>query len=257
MTSSAMHPRATAVVEYWYVQEAVHNAPSTPSRNCLHAFHPPRVGLPCTDTNPKSFVNDSSRWFRGGDAVDAEIKTQFARDVEIIRQSTDYDDWLHNTDAPVQQAVAGIILLDQFSRNMYRGTSEMYALDPKALSWSKTLLVSGVGDVLQWDTCFYTQADGRAQQARIGDRVWILMTLMHSEAVEDQEACVAGFASLRDDAVAAGLDAAPFDNFWNYAKMHLNVVQQWGRFPHRNAILGRASTAEEEVGLREGTIPAF
>ena len=147
---------------------------------------------------------------------------------------------------------------DQFSRNMYRGTAEMYALDPKALAWSKTLLVRCYNGInTHTAVTATTQADGRAKQARIGDRVWILMTLMHSEAVEDQEACVAGFAGLRDDAVAAGLDAAPFDNFYNYANMHLKVVQQWGRFPHRNAILGRASTAEEQVGLSDGSIPAF
>lgn len=83
------------------------------------------------------------------------------------------------------------------------------------------------------------------------------MTLMHSETEEDQQACVAGFAGLQDDAVAAGLDTAPFENFHKYAQMHCKVVQQWGRFPHRNAILGRASTAEEEVGLQDGSIPAF
>lgn len=81
------------------------------------------------------------RWFRGGDAVDAEIKQQFGHDVATIQTTSDYDEWL--TTAPVQQAVAGIILMDQFSRNIHRGTAAMYALDPKALSWSKTLLVRG------------------------------------------------------------------------------------------------------------------
>lgn len=82
------------------------------------------------------------RWFQGGDAVDAEIKLRFTKDVDTIHHTAEYDEWLHT--GAVQQAVAGIILMDQFSRNIYRGTAEMYAMDPKALLWSKTLLVLDV-----------------------------------------------------------------------------------------------------------------
>lgn len=103
------------------------------------------------------------------------------------------------------------------------------------------------------------QADGRDRQARFGDRIWILMPFMHSEDVEDQRTCVKEFERLRDEAAALGAEdaAKQFAIYAEFATKHLNVVEHWRRFPHRNVLLGRESTPEELAGLADGTIAAF
>lgn len=76
-------------------------------------------------------------WFQGGPEVDADIVSRFKRDCEALLHG-DYDAWQRQ---PLE-ALAGIIVGDQLARNVYRGTARMYAADPKALAWSKALLVS-------------------------------------------------------------------------------------------------------------------
>ena len=104
------------------------------------------------------------------------------------------------------------------------------------------------------------QASGRDRQLKPIERVWVYMPFMHSEAVADQEECVRLFNAMGEEAAAMpggeGL-AKMLANNSKYAVAHLDVVKQWGRFPHRNAILARDSTPEEAAAMAAGTIASF
>lgn len=105
-----------------------------------------------------------------------------------------------------------------------------------------------------------TQESGAAQELSPIQQVWTIMPLMHSEALADQEQCVARFKALAEECEAqepGGAMAKMAGMNHKYAVAHLDVVKQWGRFPHRNAILGRADTPEEAAGLAAGTIAKF
>ncbi|KAI7843791.1 hypothetical protein COHA_002689 [Chlorella ohadii] len=177
-------------------------------------------------------------WYRGGPQVDAEIIRLFTGDCEALLRG-EYDAWQGGRP---EEALAGILIGDQLFRNAFRGTAKMYAADDKVLSWSKALLGSG--------------AD---RQLKPIQRVFVLMPLMHSEVLADQNECVDGFTKLGEECEAAGwsdMGAMCKENI-KYAISHRDVVQQWGRFPHRNAILGRESTPEEAAGIAAGTIPKW
>lgn len=90
--------------------------------------------------------------------------------------------------------------------------------------------------------------------------MWLVLPFMHSEDLADQEECVRLAEALLADAQAVpGADGViGMVNFQvDYAKRHRDVVARWGRFPHRNALVGRASTPEEAAGLADGTIEGF
>lgn len=120
-------------------------------------------------------------------------------------------------------AVALVILLDQMSRNIHRGTPGMYANDAKALAVSKRAIARGN------DLRLSRQA-----------RRWFYMPFMHSEDPADQQRCI-------ELCQASGLvDVVP------YAEQHAEIVRRFGRFPHRNAILGRETSQEEAAYLADG-----
>lgn len=173
-------------------------------------------------------------WFQGGPAVDAEIVDKFMPDCEALL-SGECDSWV----ALPQGALAGIVLGDQLFRNAFRGQAKMYAADGRVLGWAKALMASG--------------AD---RQLLPIQRVFVYMPLMHSEELADQEECVARFEALAQECAEGGLPnmAEMAQGNVKYAKSHLDVVQRWGRFPHRNAILERPSTEEEAAGIAAGTI---
>lgn len=109
--------------------------------------------------------------------------------------------------------------------------------------------------------CLSPQESGAAKELLTPiQRVWAIMPLMHSEALGDQEQCVERFRELAAECEAedpGGAMAKMAGMNHKYAVAHLDVVKQWGRFPHRNAILGRPSTPEEAAGLAAGTIAKF
>jgi uncharacterized protein (DUF924 family) len=92
------------------------------------------------------------------------------------------------------------------------------------------------------------------------ERVWVYMPFMHSEALLDQEDCVRKFTELADECgkLEGGEELEKMlRGFAKYGAAHRDVVKQWGRFPHRNAILGRTSTEEEVQGIADGSIPKW
>jgi uncharacterized protein (DUF924 family) len=160
-------------------------------------------------------------WFRKDDAFDAAIRERFAVPLAAGLAGA-YGEWC---DEP-RGSLARVVLLDQFTRNAFRGTPQAFAGDARALATTKDALDHGYDDALRPQECWF-----------------LYMPLEHSEALADQDRAVALFEAL---AAKTGLDE-PLP----WAIRHRDVIRRFGRFPHRNAILDRTSTAEERAFLRE------
>lgn len=179
-------------------------------------------------------------WFRTSSETDAALKEKFGDDCEALLQGQ-YDDW--QTSGNVYNAVAGIILGDQFFRNVYRATPKMFAADPKALAWSKAIISN----------------DSYSDLKPIM-RTFVFLPLMHSENLVDQDLAMTLYdkEAKRMEAVDGGDEMARFFSMSKgFSERHRTIIARFGRFPHRNAILGRQSSPEEVQGLENGTIESF
>ncbi len=153
-------------------------------------------------------------WFRKSDSTDALIRERFGADVEAALLGA-RDHWAQTVDG----TRALILLLDQFTRNIFRGTPRAFAGDARALELARQLVAAGADRSL-------------APLAR-----WfIYLPFEHSESIDVQRESLRLFGEL----AAAGLPAGLV-----WARKHYDVIAHFGRYPHRNAMLGRASTAEE------------
>jgi uncharacterized protein (DUF924 family) len=157
-----------------------------------------------------------AEWFCKDEGFDAAIRERFAPNVDAALASTP-------DPGPDETVLARILLLDQFTRNIFRGTPRAFAGDTQALALA-TMLV----------------ASGRDKNLTPWQRWFAYLPFEHAETLLDQERSVALFAGLRRE-----MQDGAFDNAYDYALRHRDVIARFGRFPHRNAILGRESTAEE------------
>lgn len=155
------------------------------------------------------------RWFRSTPEFDALVKDRFETRWQQAATGR-LDGWAETAAG----ALALVIVLDQFPLNMYRHRAESFATEAKAVAMTKQALAQGFDQALDDD-----------------GRVFLYMPLMHSESLADQDQAVALFE-------AAGLT----DNL-RFARHHRDLVRRFGRFPHRNAILGRPSTDQERAYL--------
>lgn len=160
-------------------------------------------------------------WFVKDPAFDREIEARFLALHESAAAGA-LAGWAH---AP-RGALALILLTDQFPRNLFRGSPRAFATDPLALSTAKHVIAEG------WDNGM-----------RPVERMFVYLPFEHSESIAEQDRSVALFAPLAVFAETA--DAADF------AERHRVIVKRFGRFPHRNAALGRASTPEETEFLKQ------
>lgn len=168
------------------------------------------------------------RWFGGGAALDEEIRTRFgARVVQAIGGGL--QDWEQQ---PLHR-LALVILLDQFTRNMFRASAQAFAGDARAQQ-------------LVLDTLAH-QAD---QQLPWVARVFTYMPLMHAEDLALQDECIARFSRLVEQ--APGRLKQRMQGHLDYARRHRAIIARFGRFPYRNAALERVNTPEEEDFLRKG-----
>ena len=158
------------------------------------------------------------RWYRRDDACDAEVHRRF---LGLWQRAAagELSSWETSDDG----ALALVIVLDQFPRNMFRGDALTYASDEQAREVARRALGRG--------------ADGRIDPAL---REFFYLPFMHSEHLPDQLHCVALFRKIDDS-----------DNL-KYAEEHADIIRRFGRFPHRNHILGRSSTQEEQAFLDDG-----
>jgi uncharacterized protein (DUF924 family) len=156
-------------------------------------------------------------WFRKDEAFDAAILQRFGGDVESALVG---DGPVEATDTDL---LARIVVLDQFTRNIFRGTPRAFAGDAQALAIATALVGAG-----------------RDKNLTPWQRWFAYLPFEHSEAVVEQERSVALFTAL-----AREMQVDAFDSALDYALRHREVIARFGRFPHRNAILGRVATAEE------------
>lgn len=173
---------------------------------------------------PGSATDGQARaeWFRKSDAFDREIARRFAPLIERALAGG-----LRAWDAQPQSALARIVLLDQFTRNAFRDTPRAFAGDALALAAAQALVARGADAALP------------PQQ-----RVFAYLPFEHAEDLALQDESLRLFTRL-----AAGADG--FESTLDYAQRHHAIVERFGRFPHRNAILGRASTADEAAFLEQ------
>ncbi|MGD2141563.1 MAG: DUF924 family protein [Burkholderiales bacterium] len=169
----------------------------------------------------------AATWWKKNPEVDREIRERFAAALDDAANGKQ-DDW----NASARGCLANIILADQFPRNMYRDTPRAFATDHLARTWCKDGLAAGFD-----------------RQLRPIERVFLYMPLEHSESIEDQQHCVALFSQLARDVLPQ--QRKLFDGYVDYAVRHRDIVLRFGRFPHRNAILGRQSTDEEQAFLKQ------
>ncbi len=162
------------------------------------------------------------KWFTGSEAFDKEIREKFETDVEAAGRG-DYDDWT----ATPHGTLALLILLDQFPRNIFRGTPKAFDFDAKALKIALESL----------------HKNFHAAYPK-GYRLFFFMPFQHSEEIEMQDLSVDLFRGLDDQGT------------YHYALIHMDVIRRFGRFPHRNEVLGRTSTNEEIEFLASGGFSA-
>jgi len=167
-------------------------------------------------------------WWGKDELNDQSIKDQFEPALSAeIRGELNWE--------TAQGFLARILLLDQFSRNMYRGASRAFEYDSKARSLSERVIKQNLH-----------------QPLRLVEKVFIYFPFEHSEDNADQDKSFQLFQELWEK--APNEQKEPFLNFFNFAKAHKEIIDRFGRFPHRNAILGRKSTLDEiEFLKKEGS----
>ncbi|TWC71090.1 uncharacterized protein (DUF924 family) [Herbaspirillum sp. SJZ099] len=166
-------------------------------------------------------------WWSKNPDIDADCRNRF----EPLLQEAAANRLADWADAP-RSMLALIVLLDQFPRNIYRDTAQAFAFDELARQYSHLALATGLD-----------------QQLPAIARVFVYLPLEHSEDIDDQQYALELFRALARQAGAA--DRKTFDGFADYAKRHHQVIERFGRFPHRNKLLGRASSAEESAFLQQ------
>lgn len=156
-------------------------------------------------------------WFRKDEAFDADFRQRFLPAHEAAARG-ELSDWSRTADGNL----ALLILLDQFPRNAFRGTARMFATDADAVDVARTALV------LEHD-----------QQVAQELRNFFYLPFMHSEDLTDQN-------------LAIELTLPLSENTHKFAIIHRDIIAQFGRFPHRNAVLGRVTTPDEQAFLDGG-----
>lgn len=158
-----------------------------------------------------------SRWFAKNEAFDAEFKSRFEAAHHAAAAGT-FDGWASEAEG----ALALLVLLDQFPRNAWRGSAHMFATDGKARAVARLAIAAGLD-----------------RQVESALRPFFYLPFMHSESLADQE---------RSVELNAALDA----NTQRFAVLHREIIARFGRFPHRNAMLGRETTPDEQAFLDQG-----
>ena len=162
-------------------------------------------------------------WFEKNPEFDEAIRRYFGNIYqELVQKLRDED--LDTLDVDLEEALAWVIALDQFPRNMFRDTPQAFTTDDLALSLAKTMSRKNFEKKLP-SSAHYN---------------FLYMPFMHSENLEDQEEGIRLFSSIPEN-----------ERTVSYAKLHRDIIARFGRFPHRNKLLARPSTVEEIHFLKE------
>ena len=178
---------------------------------------------------PDGYSARRELWFQVHEDFDLEIRTRFESQISHAVAECE-----NSPTTDVQESLARIIALDQFPRNCYRGTPKAFSFDSLALRMTQELINSG-----------------RHEQLVFPERIFAYMPLQHAECLETQNLSVKMFGLLPELTDDPTFSAAALDSI-AYAQLHKDIIEQFGRFPHRNEILGRESTAQEIAYLQSG-----
>ena len=182
--------------------------------------------------SPEALERRGAVWFGANPAFDRECATRFAASLEDAARGA-LDDWAGTP----QGRLALVILLDQMPRNIHRGSPAAFAHDGQAAAH-----------------CIAGIESGQDRLLHPVERVFLYMPLQHAEDLGLQRRSVEQFESLTAEADDAWRDR--FAENAHYARLHRDIVERFGRFPHRNRVLGRESTEEELSYLADGA-PTF
>jgi uncharacterized protein (DUF924 family) len=158
------------------------------------------------------------KWFKKDETFDRDIRDRFLETYEAAAAGR-LDDWERAPEGPL----ALLIVLDQCQRNMFRGVARAFAADPLARAVASRAIER------RFDTRYAPR-----------EATFFYLPFEHSEAIADQERCVALFRQTGDADLA------------KWAELHADIIRHFGRFPHRNAALGRSTTPEEQAFLADG-----
>ncbi|MFC0218230.1 DUF924 family protein [Pseudochelatococcus lubricantis] len=164
-----------------------------------------------------------SLWFAHDEAFDEAVRERFLALYETFTDNDHIRDHRHPWEATADGALALTIVLDQFPRQMFRGTARAFTADPLALAVARRALDAGYDQLVAPDL-----------------RGFFYLPFMHSENLADQDRCVALYEALGNE---EGL---------KYAHIHRDCIARFGRFPHRNPMLGRETTPDEQAYLDGG-----
>lgn len=176
---------------------------------------------------PEAVERRQRIWYAGGAPFDRECTERFSA-THAAAASGELDQWKGSP----RGRLALILLLDQFSRNIHRGTAKAYQNDKRAL-----------------DACREGIERGHDRQLSPIERTFFYMPMEHAEDEELQALSVLQFETLADEAPEELRELALANV--EYARQHRDIVEKFGRFPHRNAVLGRKSTADEDAYLAD------
>ena len=168
-----------------------------------------------------------SLWWSKNPEIDKEISETYQATL-VAACRGDLVDW----ETSARGLLALIILSDQFSRIVYRGDARSFAQDHHAQDWCNQMLTSGLD-----------------QGLRPIERVFAYLPLEHSEDIVDQDRCVAFFSALCEQVPDHHQEV--FEGFLDFAHAHRKIVRKFGRYPHRNEVLSRESTAAEQAFLTQ------
>jgi uncharacterized protein (DUF924 family) len=160
----------------------------------------------------------ADKWFKRDSAFDAEITARFAGTQRAAAAGA-LSAWADTAEG----ALALVIVLDQFPRNMFRGDARAFATDDVARAVAESAIARGFD-----------------QRVPAGERQFFYLPFEHSEVMADQERCIALMRATGDPDLV------------KWAQLHADIIRRFGRFPHRNTALGRATTREEQAFLDGG-----
>jgi uncharacterized protein (DUF924 family) len=178
--------------------------------------------------DPRAVAECASVWFGSNDDFDDRIRERFAELPDAAGRG-DLDAWRIHP----RSTLALVLALDQLPRNLFRDTPQAFAYDAAAL-----------------ETARWAISRGMDAQLNPLEAVFLYLPLEHDENPTSQMECVSLCRAVAARAPSALVQ--PFESFVSFAERHRSVIERFGRFPHRNRILGRASTPEEIAYLNEG-----
>lgn len=188
-------------------------------------FHSLTDAVPIDKKSPPAKL-----WFNGGRIFDEDIRSKFLNDFNKAKAG-EYKDW----EETARGRLALILIFDQFSRNMFRNTPQAFETDMLALELTQRSI-----------------KDGKDKELMCVERVFLYMPLMHAEDLRVQNEGVRCFEMLAQESeLLSPLNTSYFEYNLKYSRQHRDIIARFGRFPHRNAVLGRASTSEEKAFLEK------